>query len=395
MAIINSGTDLQTYNDLVSYVIDCAGLLERSGLNERHARSAVRFAYRDLPNRHEWNYYYRQRILQTVASYDTGTVQYDHTGGTYERMLTLTTGTWPTWAAFGRVIIDSVHYEVEYRKSSSVITLSETSNPGDDVASGTTYTLYRNSYPLPANFDKLIELWDVGGPLPIFTVDQRSQHEMLQVFYSTPGTPVHATIRATGKYANGFEIVFGPPPDDIFTYDLLFQSYPRALSIDDYSTGTVSITPGTASVTGANTTFPVNCAGSVIRFGSGPTKPSGYLGSIDGADNPFVYQAIIQSRDSATGLTLEESMPSTVGNLSGVGYTISDPLDIEPQRMLTVLQRMAEAEFARLRGEQTMTAKAALAAKSLREAMEADESFGGSRQSRVYDPIRRATVSTE
>src|SRR5688572_7756730 len=129
MPLIQTNTDLLTYSDLVQQILDAHGV-DRSGLNERHARPAVRMAYRNLPQRHSWNYYYRQRQLQTVADYSTGTLEFDYSGGASERMLTLTTGTWPSWAAFGRVIIDSVHYDVATRESDSIITLAETSNPG-------------------------------------------------------------------------------------------------------------------------------------------------------------------------------------------------------------------------------------------------------------------------
>lgn len=391
MPVLISNTDLWTYSDGVSYLCDAA-MIDRPGMNERHARAALRWAYRDLPARHPWSYYYRQRILQTVADYSTGTVVFDFSGGANERMLTLTTGTWPSWAGFGRVIIDSVHYEVEYRVSDSIITLSETSNPGADVAS-TTYTIYRNSYPLPANFGVVEKLWYVDGNHPITMIDPKNQHESLQIFYTTPGVPQHATIRATGKYVGGFEITYGPPPGDIYTYDLLFQSYPRPLAIDEYSTGTVAITSGAATVTGTSTVFPTTCAGSIIRFSSGPTKPSSYLGSLDGADNPFVYQAVIKSRDTATQLTLEEVMPTTIATLSGVGFTISDPLDIEPQRMLTPLLRMAEGEFSRLRGEQAMMAKINYGRQALREAMEADELFVVGSAPNTSDPYRNSTVT--
>src|SRR6476620_11922197 len=134
MAVIQSQTDVWTYGELVNYVLD-SHAVDRSGLNLRHAREAVRRAYRDLPIRHTWNYYYRQMILQTVADYSTGTVDFDYTGGANERQLTLATGTWPSWAAYGRVIIDTVHYEVENRVSNAVVTLAENSNPGADVAS--------------------------------------------------------------------------------------------------------------------------------------------------------------------------------------------------------------------------------------------------------------------
>lgn len=391
MAIIQSGTDLTTYADMVQYICD-AHQVERTGLNERHARAAVRFAYRDLPARHQWNYYYRQRLLQTSASYATGTIDFDYTGGANERQLTLASGTWPSWAAYGRVIIDSVHYDVDYRVSDSVLTLTETSNPGEDVAAATTYILYRNSYPLPANFGVMSGLWSVSEQLPIYFIDQRQQHTALQVFYDSPSSPRHATIRATGKYLSGLEIVFGPPPDSLLSYDMLYIVQPRPLLLDEYASGTVAITSGSATVTGTNTTFPTTCAGSIIRFASGAAKPTGPLGSLEGADNPFVYQGVIKTRGSATSLTLEESLPSSVSSLSGVGYTISDPIDIDPYRMLTPLQRMAEAEFSRLSGRQDMATKINLARQALREAMEADELKDNTPGAVIFDSLKRVSV---
>lgn len=367
--IIQSQQECWTFADLVTYLLDAHGLEERGGLNERHARAAVRYAYRNIAARHAWNYYSRQRLLQTVAEYTTGTVAYDHTGGTYERELTLTTGTWPSWAGYGRVIIDSVHYEVEDRKSNSVVTLTETSNPGADVAS-TSYTLYRNSYPLPANFGSMTAIWDVDAQRAINFTDGRTHHAALNLYYNDPSTPYHATIRATGKYLSGVEIFFGPPPAEAVTYDLLYTAHPRALSIDEYSDGTVSVSASSATVTGSSTTFPTTCAGSIIRFSSGPVKPSGYNGSVDGADNPFVMQGVIKSRDSATQLTLEEAATVTIS--AGSGYTISDPLDIDTNRMLIALQAMAEAEFARLSGRQDQDTRAANARRRLLEAMESD-----------------------
>jgi len=394
MPVIQSSTEIQTYSDAVQYVLD-AHALGRTPTNERHARSAIRRAYRDLPNKHAWNYYYRQRLLQTVADYATGTVVFDFTGGAHERMLTLTTGTWPSWASYGRVIIDDVHYEVDDRKSDSIIALTETSNPGADVAS-TTFTIYRNSYPLPAVFGVMVGLWEIGDRLPIHFVDQRNQHQSLQEFYENPGTPCHATIRATGKYLSGQEIVFGPPPSEALTYDMLFQSYPRPLNIEEYSNATVSITSGAATVTGATgVVFPTTCAGSIIRFSSGAVKPTGPLGAIDGAENPFVHQGVIKSRDTATQLTLEEVMPTTIATLSSVGYTISDPIDIDTNRMLSAFQLACEAEFSRLAARKDMEAKAQMAQRALTLAMEADELVVNARGNALYDPYKRTHVTTE
>lgn len=389
---IQSGAEVVTYADVVQYVLDAYGL-DRSGLNERHARNATRFAYRDLARCHSWSYYYRQRLLQTVADVSDGTIEFDFTGGSSERLITLTSSTFPSWAAYGRIIIDDVHYEVESNPSSTTLTLTETSNPGSDVASGTTYTLYRNSYPLPVNFRQMVNLWNTSDLHPIFWIDPQSQHDALQVFYSTPDTPVHATNRATGKYLSGQEIVFGPPPTAAVTYDMLFEVWPRPLAIDEHSQGTVAITAGAAAVTGTSTAFPVGCVGSIMRFSDGPTKPSGYIGSIDGADNPFVHQSVIKTRTSATAIVLEDSLPSAVGNLSGVGYTISDPIDIDTMRMLTALQRKALAEFSQLTGRQDMTTRDALARQAVLQAMEADKSMPDRPSNPLFDPIKRASVT--
>lgn len=75
-----------------------------------------------------------------LDSYSTGTVVYDHTGGANERQLTLTGGTWPTWAKSpGRIFINEDWYSLDTRVSDSIVTLKSTDNPGADVASTTFY----------------------------------------------------------------------------------------------------------------------------------------------------------------------------------------------------------------------------------------------------------------
>lgn len=387
---IQSGEVIYTFADAVEATLDAFDV-ERSPLAERRARSAVLQAYRDLPSRHSFQYYVRRRLLQTVASYSTGTVVYDHTGGTYELELTLSSGTWPSWAQYGRVIIGDVHYDVEARKSSTVLTLSSTSNPGADVAS-TTYTIYRSSYPLPVNFKEFMRngLWERSEEYPIAFYSPDVQNQALQSVLDTPSTPEHATVGATGKYLGGKELIFGPPPDAVYTYDMLYVARPRPLQIDEYANATVSVTGSSTTVTGATgVTFPVGCEGSLIRFSSNTTKPSNLVGGINSGDNPYTAQAIILSRDSATQLTTTEA-PST-STLTSVGYTISDPLDIDANVMLTAFLRAAEAEFGRLQGRDDYRGKMAVARGALLEAMEADRSVDGSQGFIGYDPFSRTT----
>lgn len=390
-AIIQSGQEVWTYGDAVEAVLDAYDI-ERTPLAERRARAAVLRSYRDLPGRHAFSYLTRRRLLQTVASYSTGTVAFDFTGGTYERQLTLTTGTWPSWAGYGRVVIGDVHYDIDERKSSSIVTLTSQSNPGEDVAS-TTYTLYRSSYPLPVDFKEFVAngLWERSQEYPIRIYEPGIHNQALQSLLGDPSTPEHATIRSTGKYLGGRELVFGPPPNAALTYDMLYEARPRPLTIDDYSSITASVS-GTAVTGAAGVVFPAGCVGSIIRFSGNSTKPTSLLGGQGSGDNPYVHQAVIAERTSATALVLSEAAPSA---LSSVGYTISDPLDIDPNVMLSAFLLMCEAEYARLQGRNDFPAKLGLARQAILEAIESDRSVGGGRGVLSYDEFTRTTVTTE
>lgn len=397
MPLIASNTEIWTMKDAVENLLDLHGLDTRSGVNERRARACVLQAYRDLPSRANWHYFYRQRLLQTNTQQTSSTITYDHTGGAYERVVTLASGTWPSWAAFGRLIIDEVHYEVEDRKSSTELTLTETSNPGEDVAALTSYILYRSAYPLPSNFRSLVSLWDVDEQREIAHVDP-AQHHKLQSYYDTPSTPVDVSIRATGEYYGSMAVHFSPPPDTAKTYDLLYMANPRPLVIDEYNAGTVEVSLSSTTVTGTGTVFPTNCVGSVIRFSTTAAVPTSVLGGIapggGGHDNYFAFQGVIKTRTSATVLVLEEAAPVAIP--SGSAYVISDPLDLEPGAMLTAFLRATEAEYASRAGRDDAKQRYALARQSLREAMEADSRFDNTSVPRVpYNPFVRTELTSE
>jgi hypothetical protein len=392
MPLIAEGSTVWTFQDAVEHLLDLHEI-ERTGLNTRRARASVLQAYRDLPQRHPWNYYYRQRLLSTVAVQTSSTLDYDHEGGAAPRLVTLAAGTWPDWAAFGRLIIDDVHYEVATRESSTTLTLESDSNPGADVAAGTSYTLYRSASPLPVNFNSLSSIWDTDEQRQLTIVNPVQHHSGLQCYYDTPQDPWEVMIRATGEYLGGWSLHFGPPPEAVSTYDLLYRVKPRPLAIDEYAANTIGIASGDATVTGTNTVFPLNCVGAVLRVSANGNKPTSVIGGIDGVDNPFVFQGVIKSRTSDTALELEEDADQT---LSGVGYVISDPLDIAPGKMLTALLRLAEAEFCLKDGRKDAVLRQSLARQALLEAMEADKLIDNvERNASRYDPFSRTTLTSE
>ncbi len=136
-----------TFSDLVDHCLAYAGKgSDRS--SSADYRRAVLAAYQDLGTISTWSYAWALTRVTTSPAYNVGTVVYLHTGGANERQLTLTTGTWPPWAAAGYVVIANVPYEIDKRISNSIVTLMPLSNPGADVAS-TTYTIFRDTYQMP------------------------------------------------------------------------------------------------------------------------------------------------------------------------------------------------------------------------------------------------------
>lgn len=340
-------TEIHTYNDVVEHVLDLYDV-DRTARNLRMARRAVLTAYRDLPTMHRWSYLTRRVQFKTEAS-ESHTAVFDYTGGAYERMLT-TTGTWPSTASLGRVIIDNVCYDIEARKSATIITLTADSNPGEDVASGTV-TWYRSVYPLPVRFIRGHVLVEPSTSTTLLPTTP-TQVALELAASHTPGTPDRYCFHNASEYYGSMDVEFMPPPSTVRTYELMAEVAPRPLTTETYSTGTVSVASGSTSATIVTGVMVSAFAGAIIRFSAdGTSLPTSAAGSIesdpDGTSNPYFAQRVIASVDSTTALTLDAAVSSST-SLSAVKYTISDPIDIEPYAMLSLFQRMAEREFARM-----------------------------------------------
>lgn len=379
--------ELLTYDDCVQHLGD---VFEEVTTNTtrlgRLARRSIDTVYRDFPYKHNWKYYQRRATFETVASYNTGTIEFDFTGGSSERLITLTSGTFPSWTKYGRIIIDDVHYRIATNPSSTTITLYEEDNPGEDIAAGETYTLYRNEYPLPADFRRIMRVYDVADEQEIPLVDFTTSQRMLISIDDTPDEPRFASIRNTGDYMGVWSIEFSPPPSTARTYDISYEAKPRDILTVSYATGTVSTSSTT--VTGATTVFPTLCTGSVIRFGvSGSgTAVTNKMGS-----NPFTEQRVIASRGGDTSLTLDAAPTSAYS--AGTAYQISDPIDIHPGAMTTAFLRAIEAEMAKVMNAKDYQERRVWASNALMNAIENEPSGMYSGEFPNYPP--RVSWSTE
>lgn len=336
---------VRTYQDAVEHLTDQFAV-DRAFRIQRNIRRAVEEAYRDLPQQGYWSYYRRRAIINTAASQTSGTITYTHS----TRIVTLASSTFPSNAEKYRIIIGNVHYDIESYTDSTHVVLPSTSNPGANVAAGTAYTLYRNEYPLPVTFRRAIGLFDSTYLRPVQIITDSDEQALQIGSNGTPGVPAFACIRNTGETIGSLSLVFNCPPNSAVAYDLLFDAIPRPFVLPEkYSTGTVTISSGSASVSSSGATFASGVAGCVLRVTTStteePTAPFGALIDQDSVDNPYSFQSVVKTRDSSSALTLMDAADQTY---TTVKYSLSDPLDIEDGAMLTAFLRLAEWHYARL-----------------------------------------------
>lgn len=365
---MSNETELWTYRDALDSVMDAFDI-DAGGRPYRNARRAVFEAYREFPYKTSWAYFDRIGALTTSASQSSSTITYDHTGGTYERQVTLASGTWPDWADFGTLYTNSNHYEVATRESDTVITLSANNNPGADLAAGTTYIIYRSVYPAPTDFrraDALVDLENHYWPdyLPPGEALVRSRG------YRTPSTPAWYTIRSAGEYYGGMSFEFIPPPNAARTYHYIYEAKPRELKILETNTGTVTVSNGTTTATFSSAVLTDNHVGSVIRLSGSATAPTGKVPDLNEVDNLYVDQRTIQSVTSSTVAVLDTAVTQ---GFASVAYSISDPLDMESGAMMNYFLRLCEEKYAYLAKENDRQERTEIARKALREAMAASD----------------------
>jgi hypothetical protein len=95
---------------------------------------------------YDWSFFKPIKDVSTTAPYTTGTLTI------VNGVVTLLTGTFPSWAADGLLKVSDGYYSVASRDSNSQITLDDTTL---DVAAGATYELARPEIPMDAAFEAI------------------------------------------------------------------------------------------------------------------------------------------------------------------------------------------------------------------------------------------------
>ncbi len=377
-----------TYQDAVERVLVHFSR-QNIGRDAMLARQAVGDALLRLA-RHPWKYYRSMYQLRTTAEYTTGTIAYTHS----TRTVTLTGGTWPDSAAMGTVLIDTVPYPVASRESDTEIKLREDRNPGDDVASGTSYTWFQDTYVLPPDFESMSDPMDTeyqtGGP-DLMRVNSETLASLSQTVQSDPSDyPQYYTIERDPRY--GKVIRLAPPPASERTYLFVYRRHPRRLKVFRESTGTITTTASGTTVTGSGTQWTSAYIGCVLRAGTDTAEPTGPYGAMTGVDsidiqtNPAVFERIITNVSSATELTLDAAPGEAV---SGVKYTISDPIDVDWNIAGEYFNRLVEYMFT------VVDMDAAPELRAMKKAMLKEAFLLAADRDRMQDSIPRAPLDWE
>jgi len=343
-----------TFRDIIEHLVDWAGGIGPDS-QERAARRAILAAYRELWLSWEWRYFKDDRRVNLEAYYETGSVEFDLTGGTFERQLTLSDGTWPANAAYGRIEIDDIGYKVQQRKSDTVVTLSSGMCPVADIDAGTEYTWFRNEYPL-GDVHRLWAMNDESGywQHTYVTPDRWLAEERAG---RIQGRPFMWTLTGGRDFFGGLGIRTSGYPEEAMTMDFIATVRPRRLVIDGVNSAwhsgtgiTVTAASGT-SCTVSGITFAAEVVGSLIRFSRNANVPTDVEG-----DNAYIDQRVITAVDD-TGmiLTLDDTLDFG-GVAASTGFCISDPVDL-PEALYDLFLRWAEYKYAQVIGDSKRLAR--------------------------------------
>jgi len=409
-----------TFQDLIDHGVDYIGGNPAQQVR-RDVIRAILEAYRELINAHNWSYLYTQGRIISNPAYDgsvqspPATIQYQQSAGSYPYQVTLTGGTWPPWAGQGylrcsvqglfpeyepvdydvNTSTSFVAYKVAELKSATVLTLDNQLNPGIDLPAGTQFTLYCDSYVLPIDFvaaDQAMYEQMFGGME--FSHPRDWLYENRYVF--AQGIPYKYTIRGDKKWPGRMVISIYPWPYEYRTMDFIYKRRPRVLSNPLYTTGTVSGTSVGAAynqsgtmdasgqtLTGVGTNWTPEMVGSVIRLTPSTTvQPS----SMIMGTNPATYESVVTDYISSTSLVMQDPLDQTY---SGVQYTMSDPIEIEPGAMMNAMYRCVEKHIGQARTLKDKPSAQAQYLVELRAARSADSRSFMGRAAGCGEPMRR------
>lgn len=330
-----------TYFDLVEALI-VSSYGGPQDAEQRDIRTAVQRAYNEITTINEWSHYYQHGRIITQPQYQTGTVAFNAS----TNQLTLSGGTWPTWAELGSVSIGRAIAKVDTRVSNTVLKLDSTLTFASTLAAGQAYVLYQTDYPLPADFRNMDEPsnefnWWSGLYL------KPDEAMKLERVGNRSGRPWHWTVLKNPN-GSGYILKLVGYPTSQETMDFTYRRYPRQIKYSGHepSMRFSSITANDVLERTSNTfgqSFSASMVGSVIRIGTTTDFP----GPIESL-TPYVSEALIEQVTTLVDAN-DTALVNAPDTVSGQKAIVTDPADVA-RHMEVALHSCAAYWLDRIRG---------------------------------------------
>lgn len=354
-----ASTEVVTLQDMVHALIMRSGTTAATNLSNSRIIKAIQSAVRSFHTKHRWRYYRRQARFKTSPSL-TVEIDFDYTGGAEERLVTITDGDpWPTDATYGELWIGEDSYRILKRISDTQATLESEFSPSADL-NEVDAIWKRRSY----RFQRAIR--DIEFIENVTTGAQMYQMPMGEFATLRSGTPRYFSWQNHGSEFGASEIILHPIPTVAETIEAHAAILPLVPTIHSVTGTDLSGTSGTTAVTCAGGSFSSKHIGSILRVSLNADAPTQYK------SDDWTFQAFITEVPSATTLTLSEPLPASY---SSRGYLISSPIDIEVSVMLEAFEDECFFQYTKNHNHQGLKDAAAIAQKSLRDAMVRDNTM--------------------
>jgi hypothetical protein len=377
-----------TFDDAVRQV---SAYLAKGAEGVPDAKRVVLNAYRELSIKKNWLYYQRYWRLVT-SQFISGTLSYTQATLT----ITLDPGqfmpdgvtplVFPPWSTAGTLMIANTWYNIVTMVSNTVLILSESTNPGMDLPTGTSFMLYQDIYPLPADFHSVTNIeWQQGTQCPAYC--DVEEFSYLSTLLVGPAAPYYYTIYGSREYIGLQVLRFYPPPDQEYPLNVVYNAHGKPLQHHAINEGFASIAINTVAVTGTNTMWTEDLIGAVFRFSRNNQElPTGWDDL-----NPAPFERVVVAVNSQTSITLDQASPLALTN---VKYQISDPVDIRQGSMETYFFRECEKQARlALRSKPTSPEETQAYHDALEFALGDDAVYAGTRVAR--QPRHRARLLRE
>jgi hypothetical protein len=346
-----------TAGDVVNRLIDFAGGQQGGDLLVNKCRRAMQDAVRDFPTMYRWNWY---KTLGRVNLTKSETDRHDRLrrgdAGRHAHRLDVPdvggrlddpgrTGGRP------RAEADRLHARPHG---------PELHLPGRDRA-GSGFRIFQDAYQLPANFSAALtpmreDWW--GGlryvPATSWLWGIRG--------YDCTGVPVKFTIQprlvagaVTPGGGGGFALYVSPYPNCDRTLDFMYYRVSRPVVYDiGVNVGTLSTNADGLTCTFGVSQFVPSMVGSIIRITNSKNAPE--------LKGTVIHETTIATVPSGVSVTLTDACPLV--STSNLGFSVSDPIDVDTLSMGTCFQLMAMKSLA----VETMSKGAAAVAASFNDA---------------------------